>query len=108
MDKIENSIVLHQENIEGFKKMKAIIEASETEILRIDIQTKHWYGYFEPTLLKHHNKIELQKYSVLTLLGTAIKIEQERINKIIDMEIEKRQKQRKENNNDNKNDRFIK
>lgn len=90
MDKIENSIALHQENIEGFKKMKARIEASETEKLRIDIQTKHWYGYFEPTLLKHHNKIELQKYSALTLLDIAIKLEKEKIDKLIDMEIEKR------------------
>ncbi|MBR3002877.1 MAG: hypothetical protein IKF38_04895 [Clostridia bacterium] len=89
-DKIENSIALHQENIEGFKQIKKRVEESGTEQLRIDIQTKHWYGFSEPILLKHHNKIEITKYSATVLLETAIKLEKERIDKLIDMEIEKR------------------
>lgn len=90
MNNIENSIALHQENIEGFKQIKKRVEESETEQLRIEIQTKHWHGFSEPILLKHHNKIEIPKHSATVLLETAIKLEQEKIDKIIDMEIEKR------------------
>ena len=90
MDKIENSIVLHQGTIETLKKIKERVETSETEDIRIKIETKHWYGFSEPFLAKERHKIETTKYSANLLLDTAIKIEKERIDKLIDMEIEKR------------------
>lgn len=90
MDKIENSIALHQGTIETLKKIKERVETSETENIRIKIETKHWYGFSEPFLAKEKHKIETTKYSANLLLDTAIKIEKERIDKLIDMEIEKR------------------
>lgn len=90
MDKIENSIALHQGTIETLKKIKERVETSETEDIRIKIETKHWYGFSEPFLAKERHKIETTKYSANLLLDTAIKIEKERIDKLIDMEIEKR------------------
>ena len=90
MDKIENSIALHQGAIETLKKIKERVETSETEEIRFKIETKHWYGFSEPFLAKERHKIEATKYSASLLLDTAIKIERERIDKLIDMEIEKR------------------
>jgi hypothetical protein len=90
LDKIENSIALHQETIETLKKIKERVETSETEEIRFKIETKHWYGFSEPFLKKEKHKIETTKYSATVLLETAIKLEKERIDKLIDMEIEKR------------------
>lgn len=91
-DKIENSIALHQETIMDLEKIKKAVEMSETDNIRFKIETKHWYGFSEPFLGKQKHKLYLSKYSANALLETAIKIEKERIDKLIDMEIEKRNK----------------
>lgn len=90
INKIENSIALHQSTIETLKKIKERVETSETEEIRFKIETKHWYGFSEPFIAKEKHKIETTKYSATVLLETAIKIEKEKIDKLIDMEIEKR------------------
>ena len=89
-DKIENSIALHQNAINTLEKIKERVEKSETEEIRFRIETKHWYGFSEPFLAKEKHKLEMTRYSANVLLETAIKLEQERINKLIDMEIERR------------------
>lgn len=102
IDKIENSIALHQNTIINLEHIKEEVNASETEEIRFKIETKHWYGCYTPTLpdiphlskIKH--KIDISKYSATVLLDTAIKLERERIDKLIDMEIEKR-KENKDN-----------
>ena len=90
INKIESSIALHQSTIETLKKIKERVETSETEEIRFKIETKHWYGFSEPFIAKEKHKIETTKYSATVLLETAIKIEKEKIDKLIDMEIEKR------------------
>lgn len=90
INKIESSIALHQSTIETLKKIKERVETSETEEIRFKIETKHWYGFSEPFIAKEKHKIETTKYSAIVLLETAIKIEKEKIDKLIDMEIEKR------------------
>lgn len=90
IDKIENTIALHQGTIETLKKIKERVETSETEQIRLKVETKHWYGFAEPFLAKEKHKLEMDKYSATFLLDTAIKLEKERIDKLIDMEIEKR------------------
>lgn len=90
IDRIESSIALHQGTIETLKKIKERIETSETDELRLKIETKHWYGFSEPFLQKEKHKLEIDKYSAKVLIDTAIKLERERIDKLIDMEIEKR------------------
>lgn len=89
-NKIENSIAVHQSAIKVLKEIKENVDKSETEKMRFKIETKHWYGYSEPHLCKIKNTIRMDKYTANVLLDTAINIEQERINKLIDMEIEKR------------------
>lgn len=90
---IENSIAAHQSTIETLKRIKEKVETSEK--MRFKIETKHWYGYSEPHLCKIKNTIRVDKYTANVLLDTAINIEQERINKLIDMEIEKRRRKEK-------------
>lgn len=90
INKIENSIALHQSTIETLKKIKERVETSETEEIRFKIETKHWYGFSEPFIAKEKHKIETTKYSATVLLETAIKLEQERRDKLIDMVIKKR------------------
>lgn len=89
-DKIENSIALCQATIEALEKIKERVKTSEAEEIRIKIETKHWYGYSEPHLAKEKHKIETTKHSAIVLLDTAIELQREKINKLIDMEIEKR------------------
>ena len=89
-DRIENSIVLHQGTIMNLEKIKKALEESETENIRFKIETQHWYGFSEPFLGKQKHKLYMSKYSANVLLETAIKLERERIDKLIDVEIEKR------------------
>ena len=96
-EKIENSIALHQNAINILEKIKERVETSETEKIRLKVETKHWYGYFEPLLAKEKHKLEMDKYSVNVLLETAIKLERERIDKLIDMEIARRTKTSEQN-----------
>ena len=56
IDKIENSIALCQVTIETLEKIKERVKTSETEEIRIKIETKHWYGYSEPHLAKEKHK----------------------------------------------------
>ena len=90
LDKIENTIALHQETIEALKQIQDRVKKSDTNDIRIRIETGHWYGYSEPFLARYKHKLEISKYSTNVLLETAIALEKERINNLIDMEIEKR------------------
>lgn len=92
-EKILNSMFIHQDTIITLEHIKERVEKSETGNLRFKIETKHWYGYTEPFLGKEKHKLEISKYSAIILLETAINLEKERINKLIDMEIEYRAKE---------------
>ena len=90
LDKIENSIALHQGRIKELKRIKGEVENSRTEKIRLKIETKHWCGYSEPLLVKIKSPIRTDKDTIELLLDIAIKVEQEKIDKLIDTEIEKR------------------
>lgn len=89
-EKISNSIFLHQQTINELEGIKQRMESSDTEDVRFIVQTKHWYGYSEPFLGKENARINICKYTMKLVLDTAIEKERERINKLIDMEIENR------------------
>lgn len=89
-DKIENSIVLHQMAINELKEIKHRIETTATDYIRFRVETKHWYGYSEPFLAKSKDKLEISVYTMKLILDEAINKERERIDKLIDMEIEQR------------------
>ena len=91
-EKITNTIALHQMTINELKEIKHNIEESIEENVRFSIETKHIIG-FDIGILKKKKTLSISNYTMELLLDEAIKKEKERIDKLIDMEIEKRLKQ---------------
>ena len=91
-EKITNTIALHQMTINELKEIKHNIEESIEENVRFSIETKHIIG-FDIGILKKKKTLSISNYTMNLLLDEAIKKEKERIDKLIDMEIEKRLKQ---------------
>lgn len=89
-DKIGNSIALHQMTINELEEIKRRIKTSISGDVRFRVETKHWYGYAEPFILKHKDKLEISVYTMELILDEAIKKEKERIDKLIDMEVERK------------------
>ncbi len=89
-EKIDNSIALHQQTIYEIKEIKERIKNSKTDNIRFRVETKHWYGYSEPFLSKDYHELNISKYTMQLILDEAIKKEKEKIDKLIDMEIENR------------------
>ena len=92
LDKIDNSIFLHQQTIYELKKIKKRVKQSETKNIRFRVETKHWYGFTEPFLSTDKHKLNISKETMQVILDEAINKEKERIDKLIDMEIERRSK----------------
>lgn len=89
-EKILNTIALKQGTIYELQDIQdAIIKNCEKEI-RFRVETKHWYGFSEPSILTKKHKLNVSKETMLEILKLAIDKEKERINKLIDMEIENR------------------
>ena len=88
-DKIGNTIALHQMAINELEEIKRRVKTTASDDIRFRIETKHWYGYSEPFVAKHKDKLGISVYTMNLILDEAIKKEKERIDKLIDMEIEK-------------------
>lgn len=88
-DKIANSIVLHQMAINELNELKSIIEDSTGQEVDFIVKTKH-FDYISLCSYKRKNKMELSNYTINLLIDEAIKKERERIDKLIDMEINKK------------------
>ena len=99
-EKINNSIALHQMSINELLEIKYRVETTNTDDVRFRIETKHWYGYSEPFLFKRKDKLEISVYTMKLILDEAVTKEKERINKLIDMEIENRRGKNKNESND--------
>lgn len=91
-EKIANTIALHQMTINELKEIKHNIEQSIGENVKFSIETKHIVG-FDIGILKKKKTLSISNNTMNLLLDEAIKKEKERIDKLIDMEIEKRLKQ---------------
>lgn len=90
-DKIANTIAKHQQIINELKLLLLDIENSSTKDIRFRVETKHWYGYSEPRYLRTDRHIlNLSKNAMQSIINSAIEKEKEKINKCIDIEIEKR------------------
>lgn len=89
-EKTYNSIILQKSRIEEIEKIKQLVASSETKDIRINIETKHWYGYFDPFMKKEKHKTKLTKDTTILILEGLQDKCKERIDKLIDMEIERR------------------
>ena len=90
-EKIANSIVLHQMTINELKDIKYNVEQSIDEKVKFSIETNHIVG-FDIGILKKKKTLEISNYTMGLLLDEAIKKEKDRIDKLIDMEIERKLK----------------
>ncbi len=97
-EKISNTIALHQMSINELNEIKHRIKTTATDDIRFRVETKHWYGYSEPFLAKSKDKLEISVYTMNLILDEAIDKEKEKINKLIDMEIENRVGKEKKTN----------
>ena len=90
-EKIANSIALHQITINELKEIKIKIEDALENTTKFVVETQHlaW-----PTVLTKKDKMNVSTYTMNLIIDKAIEIEKERINKLIDMEIEKRIKEK--------------
>lgn len=88
-DKIINSIVLHQVTINELQELKDILKDSIASHADFIVKTKH-FNMMSLCSYTRKNKLELSNYTLNLLVDEAIKKEKERIDKLIDMEINKR------------------
>lgn len=89
-DKIGNSIFVHQMAINQLQEIKERVKKINRDEVILKIQTKHWYGYAAKEIM-NTDKFKISKYTMYLILEEAIKKERERINKLIDLEILKRE-----------------
>lgn len=90
-DKITNSIVLHQTAINELQNLKEVIKESTGREVDFIIKTKH-FDFISLASYSRKDKLELSNYTINLLIDEAIKKERNRIDKLIDMEVEKKLK----------------
>lgn len=89
-DKIANSIALHQATINELKDIKKKVENNIDDKVRFRIETRQIFRMWEPYITKCKDKMDVGPHTMLTILDQAIQVERDRINKLIDMEIDNR------------------
>lgn len=97
-EKIANSIALHQATINELKEIKLRVNKNINDTVRFRIETKQLFRDWEPYIMKYKDKMDIAPRTMVLILDEAIKIEREKINKLIDMEIENRLKTEKKKN----------
>lgn len=88
-EKIANEIALRQATINELKDLKSQIENSIDDSVKFNIVTRHLVGW-DVGIYKRKAKLDISNYTMNIILDEAIRKEKERINKLIDMEIERR------------------
>lgn len=91
-EKICNEIALRQGAINEIKELKRHITNSFDDNVKFIIETEQLIGYLEMGLIKRKDKLNISTYTMNLILDEAIRKERERIDKLIDMEIERRTK----------------
>jgi hypothetical protein len=89
-EKIANSIALHQATINELKEIQDKVTKNIDSTVRFRIETRQIFKCWEPYITKCKDKLDLSPHTVLVILDEAVKLERDRINKLIDMEIENR------------------
>ena len=89
-DKIANSIALHQMTIEEVREIKKNVQENIDDTVRFDIRTRLVFRRWEPYISRIKNKLDISPRTMLLILDEVEKKEKERIDKLIDMEIDHR------------------
>lgn len=91
-EKICNTIALCQMSINELRDIKKRLEDNCTDNVKFIIQTRE-FNPIDLATFKHKHKLDVSIYTMNLILDEAIKKEKERIDKLIDMEIERRMKE---------------
>lgn len=91
-EKICNTIALCQMSINELRNIKKRLEDNCTDNVKFMIQTRE-FNPIDLATFKHKYKLDVSTYTMNLILDEAIKKEKERIDKLIDMEIERRMKE---------------
>lgn len=95
-EKITNSIALHQMTINELQNIKKNVEENIEDKVVFRVETKLVFRRWEPYILRCKNKLDISPYTMQLILDEAIKKERESIDKLIDLEIA-RKNSKKEN-----------
>ena len=91
-EKICNTIALCQMSINELRNIKKRLEDNCTDNVKFIIQTREFNPINLATFRRKH-KLDISTYTMNLILDEAIRKEKERIDKLIDMEIERRMKE---------------
>lgn len=89
-DKIANSIVLHQLTIKELEEIKENIAENIDDVVRFRIETRRIFRVWEPYISRIKNKLEVSPRTMILIIEEVIADEKRKINKLIDMEVDKR------------------
>ena len=91
-EKICNTIALCQMSINELRNIKKKLEDNCTDNVKFMIQTRE-FNPIELATFRRKHKLDISTYTMNLILDEAIKKEKERIDKLIDKEIERRMKE---------------
>lgn len=91
-EKICNTIALCQMSINELRNIKKRLEDNCTDNVKFMIQTRE-FNPIDLATFKHKYKLDISIHTMNLILDEAIRKEKERIDKLIDMEIERRIKE---------------
>lgn len=91
-EKICNTIALCQMSINELRNIKKRLEDNCTDNVKFMIQTRE-FNPIELAIFRCKYKLDISTYTMNLILDEAIRKEKERIDKLIDMEIERRMKE---------------
>ena len=91
-EKICNTIALCQMSINELRNIKKKLEDNCTDNVKFIIQTRE-FNPIELATFRRKHKLDISTYTMNLILDEAIRKEKERIDKLIDMEIERRMKE---------------
>ena len=89
-DKIANSIALHQMTIKELEEIKENIAENIDDVVRFCIETRRIFRVWEPYISRIKNKLEVSPRTMILIIEEVIADEKRKINKLIDMEVDKR------------------
>lgn len=89
-EKIANSIAQRQNTILELTKLKETLEDAIDKETKFVMETLQFGGYFDMSLFRRKDKIPVSNYTMKLVLDGLIQKEKEYIDKLIDMEIERK------------------
>lgn len=89
-EKIINTIALHQMTIKELEEIKKVVENNTQDDVKFIIQTRYLATLLDAHIIKRKTQLDISNYTMNLVLDEAIKQEKEKIDKLIDMEVDTR------------------